>query len=168
MFSIKMDTTSFNQTPENCKFLRIFQILGFLPFRLKSNDGNFAKYTSIGLFVLIVSLTFVRCFVPHNKIELVFLFAWDIATILLDIISTYFLRKRYEKLFTLISEIDEIFWKKLYMKEELEARNSKFHKKLLIVWIMYCILNFYYPFKELLENDFSTFFYDSLFRIISW
>ena len=165
---IPQSESIFNLTNENLKFLKIFQTFGFLPFKLKSNEGNFAKRASIGLCLFLMILVPLRCFLVQNEMQFIILFLLDIVTLLADQIYTYKMRNRYIQLFTSIGEIDQKIEKELRMKHKLESLNLSLHKKIKTKWILYSIACFYYPIKLLIMNNLSMQFLDTLFRIISW
>lgn len=153
---------------EDLKFLKIFQSLGFLPFKLTTNEGNLARNAGIGLFIFLVSLVLLRCFLLSSEQRFIVLFFLDIITLLTDQIYTQFMRKTQMKLFTMIGEIDQKIEKELLMKHILQTVNLSLHRKFKIKWIIYTAASLYYPVKQLVLNDLSMEFFDALFRIFSW
>ena len=165
---IPQSESIFNLTTENLRFFKIFQTFGFLPVKLQTNEGNFAKLASIGLFIFLVSLVLLRCFLLPNEKQFIVLFFLDIITLLIDQIYTQVMRKTQIKLFTMIGEIDQKIEQELRMKHKLQVLNSSLNQKIKIKMILYSAASLYYPVKQLVLNDISMQFFDALFRIISW
>lgn len=165
---IPQNQSIFHLTAEDLKFLKIFQTLGFLPFKLTTNEGNLARNAAITLLISLVSFVLLRCFLLSNERRFIVLFFLDIITLLADQIYTQFVRKKQIKLFTMIGKIDQMVEQELQMKKKLRTVNLVLHKKFIIKWIFYIAASLYYPIKQLMLNDLSMEFYDSLFRIVSW
>ncbi|KAL7035368.1 hypothetical protein ACKWTF_008343 [Chironomus riparius] len=158
----------FNITTESLKFLKIFQTLGFLPFKLNTNEGNFGRNASICLFIFLISFVLLRCFLLPDEKQFIVLFFLDIITLFADQILTQFMKKTQIKLFKMIGEIDQKIEMELRMKHKLEALNIRLHQKFKIKWLLYSAGSMYYPIKHLIFDNFSMKFFDAIFRIISW
>lgn len=153
---------------ENLKFLRVFQIFGFLPLKLKSGEKNFAIYSTIILILFLFALIVLRFNLVYSELILEIFFLFDIFTIFVGFLSFFFTKNRCKKILKLISEIDIKIINELQMGKELKLNNIKMQKKLAITWLIYGLLNFHYILSKIIVGNFSTIFFDSLFRIVTW
>lgn len=158
----------FSLTEENIKFLRIFQILGFLPCKLKKDEGNFAHYSRVILIIFLALFVAIRWWLIHSDLVLVILFLWDILTLFSGQIYSVSIKTRQTEILRLIGEIDERIEHKLHMGNDLRKSNVKMQRKIALIWTFYALFMLYYPVSRILENDFSMLFIDSIFRLITW
>lgn len=158
----------FSLTKEDIKFLRILQVSGFLPFKLKKDEKNFAHYARVILIIFLILFVAFRWLILHSEIILVIFFIWDVIILLCDQVCTVLTKNRQMKILRLIGEIDDRIEREVHMRNELKGVNVKMQRKIALMWIFYAIFTLYYPVVQLLRLEFTTLFFDSIFRIISW
>lgn len=119
------------------------------------------------LSILILLVVLHWCLI-ESEIEQKLLFFWDIITLVAGQICTYFTRNRQIQFIQIVDEIDERIENHLGMKEKLKNESTKMQRKIFAIWIIYGISNLYYPTCQIIKNDYSSQFFDSLFRIVTW
>jgi hypothetical protein len=165
---VKMDHNIFKLSRQNIAFLRIFQRFGFLPHKLVYGESEHAKCAAWGLVILLIFISALRLILIETEVQQTLLFLWDILALLICQVRAYFMSKRHVNLLKLLGEIDERVSKNLGLKNRLEVENARVHRRLIVVWIFYGVINLYYPLTKIIKMDFSMAFFDALFRIFTW
>jgi hypothetical protein len=110
----------------------------------------------------------LRLFVVQTDLMLLAFFLFDIFTLFVGQVGVIFTKNRHKDILRLVGEIDEKIKNELQMSSELTKNNVKMQRKIVVTWIIYSILTIYYPISRIVKNDFSTLFFDSIFRILAW
>lgn len=156
----------FNLSVESLSFLKVFQLIGFMPIKL-AHDERFSCYvSSILLMVITIVITVLRFMYPNNNYMTSSLFLWNIITILFGIIVNVVTISRQKSVMKLFGEIDSKAIQLMSLWNQLRKGNIKFHQQLVVTWIVYLAFTLYGPISKALNADYSEQFYDSLFRII--
>lgn len=158
----------FNISVENLKFLKIFQTLGFLPIKLKSNESDFSKLASFAIFVLAILMLIARYFLKPVDLALVILFAFDSGLFMLSQLLSWFMHERQKTFLRILGEIDGKIVDILGMGDSLRKQNVKMQRNFVTVWIIFAVASLYFPSIKYVHENHSPAFFDSLFRALSW
>lgn len=158
----------FNLSKENSEFLRIFQVLGFLPFALQRNEKKFGTITFHILTALIFGLIVLKCFVKVSQPFIVIMFVCEISMLFLGQFLNWRSIHRQKTILTLIGEIDEKFKNILNKSEELMKGNVRMQRVFIMVWAVYLMATLYYPIIRMLRGDFSVTLVLSLTHVVTW
>jgi hypothetical protein len=165
----KMSEKLYDLSDQNYIFLRIFQVFGFLPLRLRSSDGILIKipvalYVVVILIVGILKYTTVE-FGDTSKFHLIYLYViiWDVGFLMYSWIRVRFSTQSLKDVLKLLAEIDKIIIIFLKTEVNLNKQSCRTHKMLTFIFAVVCLLSLFHP---ILCFEKTEEFYDCLIRYV--
>lgn len=155
-------------SPENLRFIRSFQVLGFLPIRLGENESEFASFASLAQVLIVGLLLVARFFIEVVDWPIVIVFSFDSAALLLSNLQSWLMREQQKMFWKVLGEIDERIVNVLDMRCSLRQLNVRLQRIFLAFWIVYAAGSIYFPLAKFFNESFSPAFIDQLLRAITW